>query len=134
MTGYNGRDLLIQLGSPAVTIAAVQAKEITRAREAVDTTNDDDDGWRSVLAEPGVRNIDINITGVANTTNYEDLLERWNDDTGLQDATIVHPDGSTESGSFFMSNLAHGGESGGFVTFTADLISSGEITYDDGSS
>jgi len=129
-TGYNGRDMTIAVDG--ATISAVQTRDITRGREAVDVTTDDDDGWRSILAEPGVRNIDISISGVTDATNYEDLLERWNGTT-LENVVITHPDGSSETGTFFMSNLAHNGEHNGFVGFTCDLLSSGEITYDDGS-
>jgi predicted secreted protein len=125
MSGYNGRKLLVKIGS--TLIAAVQSKEITRAREAVDVTNDDDDGWRTLLPDPGMRTIDLSIEGVATAANYADILERWNGDT-MESITLESPDGTTETGSFFLSNLTNGGEHNGNITFSAQLMSSGPVT------
>jgi predicted secreted protein len=125
MSGYNGRKLLVKIGS--TLIAAVQSKEITRAREAVDVTNDDDDGWRTLLPDPGMRTIDLSIEGVATAANYADILERWNGDT-MESITLESPDGTTETGSFFLSNLTNGGEHNGNITFSAQLMSSGIVT------
>lgn len=130
MTGYNGRDLLIQIDG--VTIAAVSSKTITRAREPVDVTTDDSNGNRTLLPEPGGRSIDISIEGVATAANYSAFLEKWEDNV-FEDVSIVSPDGAVERGDFFLSNLTNGGEQADKVTFSATLMSSGVITSSEAS-
>ena len=130
MTGFNGRDLLIQIDG--VTIAAVQSKTITRAREPVDVTTDDSNGNRTLLPEPGGRSIDISIEGVATTANYSAFLVKWENNV-FEDVSIVSPDGAVERGDFFLSNLTNGGEQSGEVTFSATLMSSGLITSSEAS-
>lgn len=125
--GYNGRLLKVKLGDPAVTIAAVQSREISRSKEPVDVTNDDSAGNRTLLPTAGVRTIDISVEGVATSANYNDLIERWNGDT-MQDVTLVHPDGTEETADFFMQSLSHNGEHSGSVQFSAELLSSGAVT------
>jgi len=125
--GYNGRDLIIKLdGSPPVAIAAVTSKEIARAREAVDVTTDDSNGWRTLLPNPGMRTIDITVEGVATAENYAQHLEMWDGST-MENIILEHPDGSTDSGAFFISALSHSGEHNGAVTFSMQMQSSGAI-------
>lgn len=127
--GYNARDLKIFLdeGEGPVLIAAVQSRDIARPREAVDVSNDDSDGWRRLLGKPGTRAIDVSIEGVATVDNYERFLVKWNGAT-LEDVTLAHPDGSTETGDFFLSNLQHQGSHEEHVAFTAELQSADAIT------
>lgn len=130
MPGFNGRDLLIQIDD--VTIAAVTAKTITRTREPVDITSDDSNGFRTLLAEPGLRTIDISIEGVATSANYSAWLVRYENNV-LEDVSLVSPDGAVERGNFFLSSLVNGGEHADKVTFSATLQSSGLITSSEAS-
>lgn len=130
MTGYNGRDLLIQIDD--TTIAAVVSKTITRAREPVDVSTDDSNGWRTLLPEPGTRTIDLSIEGVATSANYSFWLTKWENNV-FEDVSLVSPDGAIERGDFFLSNLTNGGEQAGNVTFSATLMSTGVITSSEAS-
>lgn len=125
--GYNGRLFTISLDS--TVIAAVQSKTVTHAREAVDVTNDDSDGWRTLLPDPGVRSMDVSVEGVATEDNYQLILDEW---AGVVNSaiTITHADGSTATASrgFFLGNIEFSGESDGHVAFTASLQSSGVVT------
>jgi len=127
--GYSARDLkiLIDDGAGDVLVAAINAREISRPRGPIETTNDDSDGWRRILAIPGTKAIDLSIEGVATVDNYQRFLVKWNG-SSLEDVTLAHPDGSTEVGEFFLSNLQHQGESDGHVAFTAELMSADAIT------
>lgn len=125
--GYNGRDFTVNLN--ATKIAALQSKTFTFAREAVDTTNDDSNGYRILLPNPGVRSIDSSVEGVATEDNLELILEEW---AGVLNSsiTLVAPNGQTISAEygFFLGNFEVTGEHDGHVAFTASLQSSGEIT------
>lgn len=129
--GYNGRDLIVKIGS--VKIAGVQSKEITRPRSAVDVTNDDCDGWKRVLPKPGMRSSAISIKGVCTGEGWGILRNMWDNDTAYQTVTVTHPDGSTETGSAFISALSDSGDHDGAVTFSmtldfTDVIVSNEIS------
>lgn len=124
--GYNGRSLIIKFGS--TVIAAVTTKTVNHQKEAVDVTTDDSLGWRTLLPETGLRQIDLEVEGIATIDNYEDFLLKWNGNTHSS-VTIEHPNGSTETGSFFLSNLTKTGTHNESVGFTASLQSSGAISY-----
>lgn len=125
--GYNGRVFTIKLDD--VKIAAVQSKTATHAREAVDVTNDDSNGWRVLLPNPGVRSMDVSIEGVATEDNYQVILDEW---AGIVNSaiTIEHADGSTATAQhgFFLGNVEISGTNDGHVAFTASLQSSGVVT------
>lgn len=125
--GYNGRDFEILLAGNVV--AAVQSKTSTYSREAVDVTNDDSNGWRTVLPEPGVKGASVSIEGVATDDNYDILLDEW---LGIANSliTIRNADGSIASAQygFFLSALEISGGHDGHVAFTASYESSGAVT------
>lgn len=130
---YNGRAFKIMRGTvaaPLGVIAAVRTKSATHAREPVDVTNDDSNGNRTLLPEPGLRSIDVQVEGVADLANYNWMIQEWAGNLHTQ-IFIQHADGSKESAAdgFFLSNLEHSGESAGDVAFTAQFMSSGAITY-----
>lgn len=132
MAGFNGRAFKIMRGTvaaPLGAIAAVRTKSATRAREPVDVTNDDDNGNRTLLPEPGLRSVDVQVEGVASAANYAWMLQEWNGNV-MSDIFIQNADGSKEEAAdgFFMGNLEHSGESAGDVAFTATFMSSGAIT------
>ncbi len=128
--GYNGRDLVLQIDD--VTVAAVNAKTITRTREGVDVTTDDSNGWRTLLDEPGLRTVELSIEGVATSANYSAWLVRWENNV-MENVSLVSPDGAVERGDFFLGSLVNGGESADKVTFSATLQSSGLITSSEAS-
>jgi len=123
--GYNGRSFKIKFGD--TVIAAVKAKTVNRQKDAVDVTSDDSAGWRTLLPEAGQRQIDLEIEGVATPANYDDFIVKWNGNTHSS-VTIEHPSGTTETGSFFLSNLSNTGPYNEHIGFTASLQSSGEVT------
>ena len=127
MAATSGRDLIIKKDGTA--IAAVQSKGVSINNEPVDITSDDDDAWRTVLAEPGLRSIDIDVSGVTTDDILLAAISAGTSSVALQTIVITYPSGALHSGSFSLNNLTRTGESAGAVTFSATLASSGEITY-----
>ena len=63
MAGANGRALTIDWDS--VTLVGVRTKGYTITADYVDVTTDDDDGWRTLLADPGVRSVEVTVGGIS---------------------------------------------------------------------
>lgn len=142
--GYNGRTVKIYIGgigTAAATLATetqagAQSKTLTRNRSEIDVTNDSSDGWREVLHTPGMRSVDLSISGVMRSDAYKTLLDRFYDEANTDNYSlrIDHGDDSggsgnivRESGKFFLQSLETGAEHEGMVTFSATFISSGEV-------
>lgn len=132
MSGFNGRLLTIDFDS--TTLVGVKTRGFTINAEPVDVTNDDDSGWRTLLAEPGLRSVEIPVAGI---TSDEVLIAKIME-TGtftIDNAEILLATGVGQTtpgklaGAFFLSTFEQTGEHDGSVEFTATLMSSGAITY-----
>ena len=131
MARASGRQLLVQrnIGSPPTptTIAAIRTKNPTIAREPVDVTADDDNGWRVLLDVPGQQQIDLSFSGI--TENDELIAAIFAGSASFEDIIIVLPSGATVQGNFFFNNLSLTGEYNNAVTFEGEMQSSGEPTF-----
>lgn len=127
--GYNGRELKILFDGEV--IAAVQSREIAGAREPVDVSNDDDNGHRRLLPDPGMRSLDLTIEGVITINNYNLWLQKWEGNT-FENVTLQHPNGAITSAEFgfFLSELSMSGAHNEHIAFSAKLASSGVVTND----
>ena len=131
---FSGRDLTVKfddqtaVGSltPLARAHGGQSAGVTRGRAEVDVTTADDDGWRTLLVGPGMRNIDLSFSGVMKTENYNDLLDRWHDDRHMFVA-VRHPNAYHEAGEAFIQSLEMTGEHSGAVTFSATLLFSDRL-------
>jgi len=131
MSGFNGRDLTIDWST--TTLATVRTKGYTINNEYVDVTNDDDGGYRTYLAKPGVTSVEVSVAGI---TSDETLIEAITDfangdnsdtlDINLP-SSLATPGDIT--GTFLIQSLEHTGEHDGAVEFSATFVSSGEFTY-----
>ena len=129
---FSGRDLTVQFDSqtavgsltPLTKGKGVQSVTGTHGKAEVDITSADDDGWRTLLVQPGMRNLDASFSGVMLAANYNDLLDRWHDDRYML-VTIRHPTGYHEGGDCFIQSLETTGEHAGAVTFSAALLFTG---------
>lgn len=129
MPRASGRKLVVRrvVGGALVRIAAIRTKNPTIAREPIDVTSDDDDGFRTLLAEPGQRQIDLSFSGV---TEDDVLLEAAAAGTpAFERLNLLFPSGATIEGDFFFNNLSVTGEYNQSVTFEGEMQSSGAWTY-----
>ena len=125
MSAESGRKLLIKRNGNI--IAGVRTKGVTFNREPVDITNDDDDGWRGVLAEPGEKQLDLSVGGVSKDDTLRAIA--FTDPAVLEDMTLEFPDGGLIAGDFFVSNYSETGNYNEAITFEASFQSSGVIAY-----
>ena len=129
MAGFNGRELVFSLDS--TTLSGVQNKSMNMSNEMVDVTTDDDNGWRTYLANPGVKAIEVTVSGI---TSDETLKAEFFDanPTG-ETLTATLPTDLTNSGTisrtYVVGSVSYEAVHDGAYQFNATFLSSGAITY-----
>jgi len=131
MAEASGRDLLLKIdtGGGYTTVASIQSKSISINNEPIDITTDDSDAWRTLLAEPGARSIDLSFSGILKDDELLALISAGTSSIALQDIQLTYPDTATHTGDFFLNSYSITGEYNGAVTFEGSLQSTGEIVY-----
>lgn len=126
MAGANGRALTIDWD--AVTLVGVRTKGYTFTNDMVDVTTDDDDGWRTLLADPGLRAMEVTVGGISSDQVL--IAEVTKASITGETLTVQLPTTTgTLAGLFFISSFEQTGEHDGAVEFSATFMSSGVITY-----
>lgn len=129
-----GRTIKVYWGSesPQPLVAGIREKGITLNGEAVDVTNDDSAGWRTLLDAAQVNSVDIPCSGVLeDDTLRADWFngEAVGSGTRLQPAAFEYPDGGRITGNFYLQDYSETGNHDGEVTFECTFMSSGPVTY-----
>jgi predicted secreted protein len=126
MAAISGRKLRIKRGSTA--IAGARSDSITINNEPIDITDKDDAGWRTMLADVGVRSIDCEVEGILTDSTF--LALAVGTASSLLEAYTIEVDGIGDfTGNFFLASFAVTGEQADATTFTASIQSSGTITF-----
>ncbi|MEQ3625988.1 MAG: phage tail tube protein [Celeribacter sp.] len=131
MAALAGRDLRIKYdsGAGAVAIAGARSDNLTVNKGMIDITDKDDEGIRTLLDDIATKSLTGSVTGVLKDATLIDLVD-GTEATHLPDMEIEVVGIGTWSGKFFISSLETAGEEGeNPVTFTANLESSGAITW-----
>lgn len=126
MAATAGRKLRIKKGGTA--IAGARTDNLTINNEPIDITEKSDLGWSTMLADAGVRSIEADVEGILEDSTLlalsvgavANLLAAW---------TIEVEGIGTFAGNFYLNSLEIGGEQEDAVTFTANIQSSGTITF-----
>lgn len=126
MAGTNGRDLVIDWDS--VTLVGVRTRGYTITNDYVDVTTDDDAGWRTLLADPGLRSMEVTVGGISSDQVL--IAEIMKANITGEPLTVQLPTTTgTLSGTFLLSSFEQTGEHDGAVEFSATFMSSGAVTY-----
>lgn len=129
MAGFNGRQLVIDWDS--TTLVGVQSRTVSTTNDYVDVTTDDDSGWRTLLADPGLRSVEVSVNGIASdevllAEIYAASVTSSTLDVNLP-TSLTTP--GTLSGSFLVSSFEQSGDHDGAYEFSATFMSTGAITY-----
>lgn len=124
MSGASGRALQIKWDS--VTLVGVRTKGWTATADLVDVTTDDDNGWRTLLATPGLRSVEVTVGGVSSD---QVLINEFFNGTGETLTGELPTTTGTISGTFYLSSFEQTGEHDGAVEFSATFMSSGAVAY-----
>lgn len=133
MAGFNGRALTIDWDT--TTLVGVRTRGFTISNEYVDVTTDDDDGWRTLLADPGVRSVEVSVGGI--TSDEVLIAEMLKASITGEPLSVKLPTGTaagiltpgTLGGTFLVNNYEQTGEHDGSVDFSATFMSTGTVTY-----
>lgn len=126
MAGANGRALTIDWDS--VTLVGVRTRGYSITNDYVDVTTDDDDGWRTLLADPGLRSMEVTVGGISSDQVL--IAEIMKASITGEPLTVQLPTTTgTLAGDFLLSSFEQNGEHDGAVEFSATFMSNGEVTY-----
>jgi TP901-1 family phage major tail protein len=121
----SGRKLRISRDGTA--IVGARTDSVTINSEPIDITDKDDEGWRTMLADVGVRSLSCEVEGVLKNATLLGITVGTA--SALLEACTAEVEGiATFSGNFYLQSIALGAEQADTVTFTATLESAGTIT------
>ena len=144
MAAQKGKDVLMKIntsGSTYVTIGGLRSTSITLNDEAVDITNKDSEGTRTLLAGAGVNSISVTGSGVFTDSTAEALVrttfsgqQKTSDGSSAQTPAFKNfqfliPDLGTYTGSFMIASMEFAGEFNGEATYSFSFESAGYITF-----
>lgn len=124
MAAQVGRDLAFTWNGSAVT--GIQEKGVSLNGEPIDVTSGEDSGKRTLLTVSAQDEVNISLSGV---TKSQVLKTDWFAGNRTRAVVMTYADGSTISGSFFLSTYSDTGPYNDAVTFEAELVSTGTITF-----
>ena len=132
MAAQKGAALLHKItttGSTYVTVCGIRSTSLTHNDEAVDVTNKDSSGNRTLLADGGIHSISVSGSGVFTDAASETTLKDAMNASTFKNFQVIIPDFGTYQGAFMVASLEYAGEYNGEVTYSVTLESSGAITF-----
>lgn len=124
-----GRKIRVYRGNVATgtVFVGVTSKTITINNEAVDITDDDDNGWRSMLADPAVRSIDISAEGVLKADGI--IVDAINASSLLEEYTLEIEGVGSVAGDFYVNGLEITAATNDAARYSTTFQSSGPAVY-----
>lgn len=133
MAAQKGSSLLLKIGSGSpvsyATVGGLRSTSITLNDEAVDVTNKDSAGVRTLLAQGGVNSMSVSGSGVFTDAASEATLRSAFNAATFSSFQIIIPELGTYTGSFMVASLEYAGEYNGEVTYSVTLESSGAVSF-----
>jgi len=131
MSAFVGRRAILSMGSPLVAVAALRTKTMTLANEVVDITSDDDAGFRTLIADPATKTLDISFEGVAkDVPSLNSLINKVTSGTNiLESVSLLFPQIGTIAGNFAVTSFEVGAPYNEAATFSCSLQSAGTYTW-----
>jgi TP901-1 family phage major tail protein len=126
---FNGRQFTFDWDS--TTLAGVRSRSVSISNDYVDVTNDDDAGWRALLADPSVRSVEVTISGISSDeVLLAEIMKASITGEVLQadlPSTLAVP--GNLSGTYVVSSFEQSGDHDGAVEFSSTFMSNGAIVY-----
>jgi len=117
----------VRISRDGTAIVGARTDSVTINNDPIDITDKDDLGWRTMLADVGVRTISCEVEGILKDATL--LGIGVGTSSALLEACTAEIDGvATLSGNFYLQSIALGAEQADAVTFTATLESAGVVT------
>lgn len=116
-------------GGAAVLVAGGREHGITINNEAIDVTDKDSAGWRTLLSDPSVRSVDVEATLLFDGPTFVALALGGTTTALLSDYEVEIDGVGTIAGDFHLSSVGLGTPHDDAVEQTLTLASSGPITW-----
>jgi len=132
MAAQKGAELLLKIntsGSTYATVGGLRSTSITLNDEAVDVTNKDSSGNRTLLADGGIHSVSVSGSGVFTDAASETTLKDAMNATAFKLFQLIIPDFGTYAGAFMVTSLEYAGEYNGEATYSVSLESSGAVSF-----
>ena len=143
MAAQKGSAMLLKIDQSGTqtTVGGLRSTGITFNDEAVDITNKDSLGMRTLLAGGGTQSVSISGSGVFTDSTTEQAVRtayfaQANTSDGsaaqaaaFEDFQVIVPDLGTFTGTFMIATMGYSGEFNGEVTYDLTLESSGYVTF-----
>ena len=117
----------VRIKRNGVTIAGAKTDGVTVNNDPLDITDKDDLGWRTMLADTGLRSISLDVEGVLKSDQLIDGAINADGSMALSDGGVYIENVGFFGGNFRLNNLQLGADQKDVVTFKATLASSGPI-------
>lgn len=129
MAKLPGRKVKLSQGAVPTLVAGGREHSISINNEPIDVTDKDDDGWRTLLADPATRSVDISATLLFDEQAFI-ATALSSTTTGLIDDFEVEIDGfGTIAGKFHISTVELNSPHDDAAELPVTLASSGPITF-----
>lgn len=122
--GIIGREVTFTVGGG--TLVGVTSQGLTFNNEALDTTDDQGDGWQGRLAKPGRKSIEFTVSGLLK--NLE-IVESYFEASNIFAVAVAYPDGSTLAFDAFLDNIGTNAAENELYSFDASFSSAGAPTF-----
>ena len=116
-------------GGSAVLVAAGISHSIKINNEPLDGTDKSSAGWRELVADVGLRSVDIDFDGRWNDSSLVAAALATNTSTLLSNYEVRVEGVGTMSGTFFMNTIDIGSPHDDLVDQKGTLMSSGPVTF-----
>lgn len=143
---FSGRDLYFEIGGTGNDAGAIVAgrvkgmrnKTLSFSASEVDVTSDDNEGWRELLVDSGVKSFDLSFEGVMDAADYDNWLQKTLDDakTAHYQTVVTFPESNADPDvkdtqrnltmNMFLSSMEKTGAFDSYVTVSGTLMSSEE--------
>jgi TP901-1 family phage major tail protein len=127
MAAANGRLMLIKKNS--VVVAGLLNTSVSFAGEAIDITDKDSNGKRTLLDSVGTESLDISGDGITKNTTLRALCLNSGGTLQSSDWSYEFANGDTLTGTFNITSYEESGAHNDAEKFTIALQSSGAWTY-----
>ena len=130
MATYKGNAITFTWDGSA--IAAVRQVDLNLSGEPIDITSNDSSGWRTLLTVSAEDQVSITVSGLTDTISVlkDDFFnDKANAVVLTQPTSSGDTSGDSISGTFFLSSFSEGIPYNDASSFTAELQSSGTITF-----
>ncbi len=136
ITAGKGRAFLLKVdltgASPTVysTVTGLRVTDLSINGNPVDITTKSSNGWRELLPDAGIEQVDITASGVYDGSNAGSapFIEKAALNRTFIDAEVVFANGVVFSGTWVISPYKTGGNHNDAQTFDLTLMSHGPVT------